>query len=85
MSTLALRKTILAELQAYGGTGITPAGLLELVKLKLPATSLGDIIEELGWLRDHGMAAFTPSPLDPDARDLRQWTITTAGELALKK
>lgn len=84
MSPLVIRKTILAELKAYGA-GITPAGLLELVKTKLPSTTLGDIIEELGWLRDHELAAFTPSPLDPDERALRQWTITTAGELALKK
>lgn len=84
MSTLAIRKTILAELKAYAA-GITPAGLLELVKAKLPQTTLGDIVEELGWLRDHGLAAFTASPLDPDDRALRQWTITTAGELTLKK
>lgn len=84
MSALAIRKTILAEMQAYGA-GITPAGLLALVKAKLPQTTLGDIVEELGWLRDHELAAFTASPLDPDDRALRQWTITTAGELALKK
>lgn len=84
MSPLALRKTILAELRDYG-TGLTAAGLLELVKTKLPATALADVVEALGWLRDHELAAFTTSKLDPEDRAMRQWTITTAGELALKK
>jgi hypothetical protein len=84
MSPMILRKTMLAELRAYGA-GLTPTGLTALVQAKLPATTLADITEELVWLRDHGLAACTPSPLDPDDRALRQWTITTAGELALKK
>lgn len=84
MSPMILRKTLLAELQAYGA-GITAAGLHALVRGKLPATTFGDVFEELVWLRDHQMAAYVESPLDPDDRALRQWTITTAGELALKK
>lgn len=84
MSPQVIRRTILAELASYG-SGITPAGLLELVKVKLPQTTLGDIVEELSWLRDHSHVAYTASPLDPDDRALRQWTITTQGELTLKK
>lgn len=84
MSASALRKIILAELKAYAG-GLSPAGLLELVKIKLPQTALADINEQLGWLRDRDLAAFTDSSLDPDDRTQRQWSITTAGELALKK
>ncbi|MCS6244657.1 MAG: hypothetical protein H2172_12460 [Opitutus sp.] len=84
MSPLVIRRTILAELAAYG-SGLTPGGLLELVKLKLPATTLGDIADELSWLRDHQLAAYTANPLDADDRTLRQWTITTTGELVLKK
>jgi hypothetical protein len=81
---MILRKTLLAEMAAYG-SGLTATGLLELVKTKLPRTTLGDVVEELTWLRDHELAAYIPAALDPDDRALRQWTITAAGELALKK
>lgn len=84
MSTQAIRKRLLAELSAYG-SGITAAGLLELVKANLSSTTLGDVVEELTWLRDFGLAAYTASELAPDDRALRQWTITTKGELMLKK
>jgi hypothetical protein len=81
---MALRKTILAELSAYG-SGLTASGLLELVKTKLPATTLADVRDGLEWLSNHELAAYIPAALDPDDRALRQWTITAAGELALKK
>jgi hypothetical protein len=84
MSPSVIRRTILAELLAYG-SGITPGGLLELVKTKLPQTTLADIAEELCWLRDHQLVAFTTNRLDPDDRALRQYTITNEGELHLKK
>lgn len=84
MSTLALRRLILSELAAYGA-GLSPAGLLELVRLKFSGAALADVNEALGWLRDHDLAAFVPNPLDPDDRALRQWTITQRGELFLKK
>lgn len=84
MSPLVIRRTILAELLAYG-SGLTAAGLLELVRLKLPATTLADVIEQLVWLRDYQMVACIDSALDPADRALRQYTLTTAGELILKK
>ena len=84
MSPLVIRRAILTELKTYG-SGLTPSGLHQLIKLSLPATELADIKEELSWLNNHELIAFTPSPLDADDRALRQWTITTAGELVLKK
>ena len=84
MSPLVIRRAILTELHAYG-SGLTPSGLHQLIKLNLPATALADISEELSWLRDRELIAYPPSPLDPEDRTLRQWTITTAGELTIKK
>lgn len=84
MSTHAIRNRLLAELSAYG-SGITPAGLHELVKATLSNTTLGDINQELTFLRDLGLADYTANRMSPDDRTLRQWTITTKGELALKK
>jgi hypothetical protein len=84
MSPLVIRRAILNELKTYG-SGLTPSGLHQLIKLSLPATALADVVEEITWLRDHELIVFTPSPLDADDRSLRQWTITTAGELILKK
>lgn len=84
MSPLVIRRAILNELKTYG-SGLTPSGLHQLIKLNLPATALADVVEELTWLRDHELIAFIPSPLDADDRSLRQWTITTAGELVLNK
>jgi hypothetical protein len=84
MSPIVIRRAILNELKTYG-SGLTPSGLHQLIKLTLPATELTDIKEELSWLNNHELIAFTPSPLDADDRSLRQWTITTSGELVLKK
>lgn len=84
MSPLVIRKTILAELAAAPVEGLTQAGLLTLVALKLPGVTMADVADELSWLRDHGLAVFTAHPLDADNRELRNWAITTAGRNALK-
>ena len=83
MSPLALRKTILAELAAYGDP-LTADGLLTLCKLKLPHLALADIVEELSWLRDHDLVAAIADALAPDDRSLRTWSITKAGQHALR-
>jgi hypothetical protein len=80
----ALRSLILAELQAYGA-GLTLEGLHALVRQKLPATAQADVRDELGALRDAGFVAFADNPLAPGDAGLRQWTITQAGTLALRK
>lgn len=84
MSSPVIRRALLREMSAYG-SGLTAVGLLELVKIALPQTTLADVIEELSWLRDNQLANSVENSMAPGDRALRQWTITTAGELMLKK
>lgn len=79
-----LRKTILAELAAYGSE-VTQPTLLLLVQQRLPKITLADLRAELTWLRDRELAVSTDDTFEPENRDARIWAITKAGELALKK
>lgn len=84
MANLALRKIILRELSLYKAP-ITVGGIVQLARLSMPATSLGDVRDELGALHDAGHVAYVEHPDAPRDADLRQWTITQTGELHLKK
>ena len=84
MPPLAIRKIVLAELATYGDA-LTQGALLTLVQLRLPKFTMADLRDELTWLRDRELAACVADPLEPDNRDARSWTITQAGQLALKK
>lgn len=84
MNASAFRTLILQELEAYGDP-MTPAGLLVLVQQKHARAALADVNETLGWLRDQELAAFVADKMAPDDRSLRRWTITTRGQLHLKK
>lgn len=84
MSPSILRKRILSELDAYAEP-LTATGLAALVAAQFPDIRLGDILPELGVLRDQELVAFVADPLAPDDRALRQWTITTKGQLTLRR
>jgi hypothetical protein len=84
MSPLAIRKTILAELAGAPPEGLTQAGLLTLVQLRLRGLTMADLADELSWLRDHSLAAYAADPMDPDNREVRVWTVTMSGRASLK-
>lgn len=84
MNSTLIRKTILAELAAYGSE-VTQPTLLLLVQQRLPKVALADLRDELAWLRDRDLVAYTADTFEPENRDARIWVITKAGELALKK
>jgi len=84
MANLALRNLILRELSTFAAP-ITAGGIVQLVRLAMPSASLGDVRDELGALHDAGRVAYVDNPDAPRDAALRQWTITQAGELHLKK
>lgn len=84
MSPIIIRKTVLAELAGAPPEGITQGALLTIVQTRLPSVRMADLADELAWVRDHSLAAFTPNPLDEDNRELRAWAITSGGRLTLK-
>lgn len=84
MANTALRSLLLRELSAYAAP-ISAGGLVQLARLSLSDVSLGDVKDALGALHDGGLVAYAEHPLAPEDRELRQWTITQKGALALKK